>query len=147
MDIRRQLRRLGVTAVVLVLAATLVPRGATAQETARGQVDYAEVVGGPTDVIMVRVRLEPGASQGWHTHPGPVWVVVTSGEVSAYRDDGCSRAYTPGEAFLEQPGRPIDLRNAGLQPAEFAVTQILLAGGPGRVNVDAPTAVCGREAR
>jgi quercetin dioxygenase-like cupin family protein len=99
--IRRQLTVLGVTTTVLVLVATLVPSGATAQEIARGQVDYTEVVGGPTDVIMLRVRLEPGASQGWHTHPGPVWVVVTSGEVSAYRQDGCSRAYTPGEAFLE----------------------------------------------
>ena len=144
MDIRRTLRVLGMTAIVLVLAATLVPRGATAQEITRGQVDYAEVVGGPTDVIMFRNRLEPGASQGWHYHPGPVWVVVTSGEVSVYRQDGCSRVYTPGEAFLEQAGRPIDLRNEGVQPAEFAVTQILLAGGPGRVNVDAPTAVCGR---
>ena len=144
MDIRRQLGVLGVTATVLVLAATLVPTGATAQEIARGQVDYAEVVGGPTDVIMLQVRLEPGVSQGWHTHPGPVWVVVTSGEVSAYRQDGCSRVYTSGEAFLEQPGRPIDLRNEGVQPAEFAVTQVLLAGGPGRVNVDAPSAVCGR---
>ena len=93
---------------------------------------------------MSRGRLEPGASQGWHTHPGAVWVVVTSGELSVYGHDGCSRVYTPGEAFLEQPNRPVDLRNEGTQPAEFAVTQVLLSGVPARVNVDAPTAVCAR---
>ena len=142
MDIPRRLRLFGVTATVLVLAVALVPAGATAQEIARGQVDYAEVVGGPTDVIMVLGRLEPGASQGWHTHPGPVWVVVTQGEVSMYGHDGCRRAYGPGTAFLEPPNRLVDLRNEGSQPAEFAVTQIVLSGVPARVNVDTPTPVC-----
>src|SRR5438309_1829372 len=34
---------------------------------------------GETDFVFQEVTLDPGASTGWHSHPGPLLVVVRSG--------------------------------------------------------------------
>ncbi len=56
----------------------------------------------PSDVVVTRIVQQPGASTGWHTHPGPVIVTVVSGAVTILDGSSCdSRVYGAGEAFIE----------------------------------------------
>src|ERR1700675_4255930 len=42
----------------------------------------------PVADIVVRTNdYAPGSSTGWHTHPGPVFITVTQGEVTFYEVD------------------------------------------------------------
>jgi len=41
----------------------------------------------PTDVHVLENRIAPGGTFGWHSHPGPSFVVVTSGTLTLYRGD------------------------------------------------------------
>lgn len=56
-------------------------------------------------VVQARVTWQPGGTSGWHTHPGPVVVTVTEGEVEVTNARDCeTRTYEAGEAFLD-PGQ------------------------------------------
>ncbi len=55
-------------------------------------------------MAVIRVTVQPGARFPWHTHPGPVLVAVTQGElVYVYADDCVERRYPAGTAFVD-PG-------------------------------------------
>ena len=44
---------------------------------------------GPTDVLQTDLIFQPGATTGWHIHPGPVVVVVKSGALTEIHSNGC----------------------------------------------------------
>jgi len=102
--------------------------GVTNQPLGFGQAPYAAAVDGPANVALARVTLEAGRSSGWHSHPGPGWVVVTAGTLSLYRLDGCQTLYSAGTAFLEEPGDIHDARNETDEPVEFLVSFTVPAG-------------------
>jgi quercetin dioxygenase-like cupin family protein len=52
-----------------------------------GKGDFKAEAKAPTDIVMRRHDYEPGSTTGWHTHPGPVFVMVIEGEVSFYEYD------------------------------------------------------------
>ena len=57
---------------------------------------------GPVDIVSLRVTFaKAGGSAGWHIHPGPVFVVITSGELSVWTEDCEKTVYGVGEAFFE----------------------------------------------
>ena len=58
-----------------------------------------------SDAVLQHVRLESGQSTGWHSHPGPVIVIVVSGQLEYYdADDPCrSISYPAGTGFVD-PG-------------------------------------------
>ena len=58
-----------------------------------------------TDAKALRVEFAPGAASKPHTHPGPVFVVVVSGEVESSLDDGPVHTYKAGDAWYEAPGQ------------------------------------------
>ena len=74
-------------------------------------------------VVVTKNTVQPGASSGWHSHPGGAIVVVNSGEITTYRiarnddqEDGASSrciitTYTTGQAFIERPGELLNARN------------------------------------
>jgi quercetin dioxygenase-like cupin family protein len=69
-----------------------------------------------TEVVMTQVTIHAGASSGWHTHPGPGFIVVTSGTLTLYRvihNDCVKSTYGPGEGFVETPGVVHIARNEG----------------------------------
>ena len=79
----------------------------------------------------------PGATSGWHKHPGIVLAVVKSGTVT--RKSKCERTetFTAGQAFTEVGAHFV--RNPGTEPAVLAITQILPADAPAfRVDIDKP---------
>lgn len=55
-------------------------------------------------VVTARLVMQPGAAFPWHTHPGPVIVTVTQGELIYQQASDCvERSYGPQDAFVD-PG-------------------------------------------
>ena len=109
----------------------------------RGQLEFSEAVGGPADVYVGWIAMDPGSTYGgWHTHPGPVWVVVVNGELSVYGADGCRRLYAAGTAYVAQADTLYDLRNESDQPVELAFAGVFRAGQPASTAAEPPAARC-----
>ncbi len=71
----------------------------------------------PTDVMVLKVVVDPGGSSGWHHHPGIVIVAVQSGSVTV-TDSDCNRStYGPGlpngAVFTESGDEPGLVTSAG----------------------------------
>lgn len=65
-----------------------------------------EVIGvnGAQQTVVQQIVLLPNGSTGWHSHPGPVVVLVKSGSLTLYSGDDptCTpRTYSAGEAFVD----------------------------------------------
>lgn len=59
-------------------------------------------------VLFAKVMWEPEGTSGWHTHPGPVIVNVTEGQIEIVHAEDCStQTYSCGDAFLD-PGTHIE---------------------------------------
>lgn len=59
------------------------------------------------EVIVQNVTIDPAATTGWHSHHGPVVVVVAAGTMTLYQGDDPSctpHVYTTGEVFID-PGQ------------------------------------------
>jgi quercetin dioxygenase-like cupin family protein len=92
----------------------------------------------PTELVFVRVTLQPGGSTGWHTHPGPLLAVVESGTLTHY-DRGChAQTYTAGQAFKETQRVHMGA-NETSAPVVLDVTYIVPGGGPLSDDAAAPT--------
>ena len=58
----------------------------------------------PSRTFVARFTVQPGAQFPWHTHPGPVIVNVTEGELVYVAAEDCvARSYPAGTAFVD-PG-------------------------------------------
>lgn len=65
-----------------------------------------EVINAPDarETVMQQIVFAPGGQTGWHSHPGPVVVLIKSGVMSFYDGDDptCTvRTYTAGQAFVD----------------------------------------------
>jgi quercetin dioxygenase-like cupin family protein len=55
-----------------------------------------------SNLAVGRFTVQPGAQFPWHTHPGPVLVTVTHGELVYVMADDCSEhSYPAGTAFVD----------------------------------------------
>lgn len=77
----------------------------------------------PVDVATLEVTFAPGATAGWHFHPGPVFVVIRSGTLSVWNEDCVKNTYSAGSTFFEA-GRSESL----LVKNESATTPALVYG-------------------
>ena len=69
-----------------------------------GQLGIKFQTSGPVDVVTAEVTfVKNGGSAGWHTHPGPVFVVVRSGTLSVW-DEHCTKTTYPAGTVLFEPG-------------------------------------------
>ena|SRR6266446_3511592 len=57
-------------------------------------------VKGPSDVLQTLLVFQPGAGTGWHTHPGPV-VVVVKVALTETHSNGCVTVHPAGSAFFQ----------------------------------------------
>lgn len=92
---------------------TILARGAF---TAQTDIKIKSTLGGErrvmnvkdsAEVIVQNVTIAPGAQTGWHSHHGPVVVVVAAGTMTLYQADDATctgESYTVGEAFVD-PGQ------------------------------------------
>jgi quercetin dioxygenase-like cupin family protein len=82
-------------------------------------------------VITMKFTVEPGGVFGWHQHSGPVWAIVTQGNLTYYfSDPDCSSVeYPAGSVFMDQGDYTHNARNEGSVPVEIIVTFMLPDGG------------------
>ena len=100
---------------------------------------------GLSDAYVVDNTFAPGATTGWHTHPGPSLIFVRSGSVTNYSGDepGCAgQTYNAGDSFVDEGGDHVHmLRNPNTtETAETIAVQILPQGAPRKTDADEPKA-------
>jgi quercetin dioxygenase-like cupin family protein len=61
---------------------------------------------GDWECRVVEFRVPPGGDNtfGWHSHPGPKFVMITAGALTKYEADGTSAVYPAGTGFVDAPG-------------------------------------------
>lgn len=102
---------------------------------------------GASDVHVVRNTFQPGGHSGWHTHPGPSLITVTSGTIWVYSGDDptCTpQIHTAGTGFVDPGGSQVHLlRNEGSDPAVTVAVQLLPTGASMRTDVSPAPVDCG----
>jgi quercetin dioxygenase-like cupin family protein len=96
------------------------------------------------DTVMQQIVITPGGHTGWHSHPGPVVVLIKSGTMSFYDGDDptCTvRTYTVGQAFIDSGQGHVHIaRNEGSSNLELWATyfDVPTEGPAPRFRIDAP---------
>ncbi len=98
---------------------------------------------GVSDIYVTRNEVVAGGQSGWHTHPGPSFIIVTQGSVTVYDGDDptCTpHVYTAGtanNAFVDSGGGHVHLiRNETGSVATTIAVQLIPAGA--RRRQDSP---------
>src|SRR5687768_6183796 len=144
-------RRLAATAVALLIAAVSVTValatpaiGTVATLFARGTLTTpvnANADGvklrthGSTDHAVQTITFAPGATSGWHRHPGVVLVTVQSGTLKHYESDCSSDTIAAGQTFWESGPEAIVVRNEDHHDNVVVyVSYIIPTGAPLRID-------------
>jgi hypothetical protein len=100
---------------------------------------------GASDLYVQQNTWQPGGSTGWHTHPGPSFVIVTQGSVTTYDGDdhGCTphvyTANTAHNAFVDPgDGHVHIIRNETGAVAQTIAVQLIPAGATRRQDAPDP---------
>lgn len=141
---------IGVLVLVMNSATTLAtpPTGGGAPFTYRATIpafhsdsnDFKAFQKDPEDVVVRQLTFAPGGNSGWHSHPGPVLVLVTQGSVVNYHADDptCTgQTIAAGQGFVESPGDVHMVRNEGTGTAVLVATFLDVPVG-GVFRIDAP---------
>ena len=83
------------------------------------------------DLVTQTITFAPGATSGWHAHPGVVLVTVASGSLVRYDATCAAKTYTDHtarSAFIESGDHPGLVRNETASPAVVYVTYIVPRG-------------------
>lgn len=94
-----------------------------------------------SDVYVVRNTIIPGGQSGWHTHPGPSLITVTTGQITVYEGDGLCQAtvYGPNDGAIDLgSGHLHNIKNEGSVNAVTVVVQIIPTGATRRTDADQP---------
>ncbi len=99
----------------------------------------------PSQMVVARITVNPGAQFPWHTHPGPVLVNVTQGHLTYVQVSDCvPRAYPAGTAFVD-PGRG-NVHTAYAGPAGATLVAVFFevsGSGPLTIPVSGHDGSCG----
>jgi quercetin dioxygenase-like cupin family protein len=122
---------------ISVVAGTFDPLKVKKSGEARVTVKTKEDV----DIVSANATLAPGGTTGWHSHPGPVFVVVKRGPLTVYNAPQCQpQVYLTGEGFVEgYPDQVHAVRNEGTGEAEFVATFIIPVGAARRIDEPQPS--------
>jgi quercetin dioxygenase-like cupin family protein len=102
---------------------------------------------GPIEVAVQRLVAVPGATFGWHCHPGPTIVTVLSGTLSFYHAEDCTVRidYGPGQSFSNLPSEIHLARNEGSVELVVYASYFVPARTPAvalRIDQPSPGAEC-----
>jgi quercetin dioxygenase-like cupin family protein len=105
--------------------------------------DFKIFSANPTDTVVLTTTIGPGGSTGWHSHPGPAFIVVTQGTLTLYdgNDPACTpHVYGPGTGFLDPGlGHVHIARNEGTTPVTVVQTYLNVPPGSSpRIDAPAP---------
>jgi predicted metal-dependent enzyme (double-stranded beta helix superfamily) len=100
---------------------------------------------GNTDMYVQQNTWQPGGTTGWHTHPGPSFIVVTQGSLTVYEgnDPTCTphvyTANTANNSFVDIGGGAVHLvRNETNAVAQAIAVQLTPAGATRREDAADP---------
>ena len=153
------MKRVAILGAIVALALSVTtasatpPSGVTAVVLARGtnQVTDTLTAGAGLDVVTQMITFAPGATTGWHSHPGEVAVTVVSGTISLWRTPGtpeqpnCTqRDVTAGQGWVA-PGSGIEFdlaRNQTASPTVVIVTYVNIPVGSTALLIPQMTNPC-----
>ncbi len=100
---------------------------------------------GDSDLYVQQNTWLPGGTTGWHTHPGPSFVIVTQGSITVYdgNDPTCTpHVYTAGtanNAFIDPGDGHVHLvRNETGAVAQAIAVQLIPSGSVRRQDAPDP---------
>jgi quercetin dioxygenase-like cupin family protein len=84
-----------------------------------------------SDMVVVKVTLDPDGVSDWHSHPGPGLIAVAEGTITiTYAEDCVPRPYSAGDAFMEPGNVVMRADNFGDTDAIVYVTFLGIPDGP-----------------
>ncbi len=143
-------------AVLVIVATALATPGSGATFTALapvaqfGEINAKAKIGGweseivtkgASDLHVTQIALTPGGHGGWHSHPGPTFVLVKSGTATFYEgnDASCTPRVLPaGSGHFERTGDAHIVRNEGTEALVFVVVHLIPAGATRRTDEPDP---------
>lgn len=146
---------MGIVGVALYAGNVLAtpPSGVTPTLLAKGRFDVIDAktktghwtarirTKGSSDLEVLEVRIAPGGTFGWHSHPGPSLVIVKSGTATVYSGDDrrCRPHVVPaGSGFVDNGGDVHVVRNEGSVELVNVVTSLIPAGADRRIDEPDP---------
>lgn len=91
-----------------------------------------------TDLAVDQLTVQPGGFSGWHSHAGPIYLTVKSGQITWFDANCVPRTYKAGDSFIE------DSHNTHFVENQTGEVTILIAvaprpkGAPGRLDEPEP---------
>jgi hypothetical protein len=107
-------------------------------------VDYKAEAKSPVDFVVRRHDYAIGGYTGWHTHPGPVFITVTQGELTYYHygDPTCTpHVVTAGHGLVDD-GMGHMVRNESGATAQDVSVIMAPVGGAFRGELNPPNPDC-----
>jgi quercetin dioxygenase-like cupin family protein len=123
---------------------TLIAKGRFAQFDAKAKTGHWTSrlkTKGESDLEVLEVKIAPGGSFGWHSHPGPSMVIVKSGTATFYMGDdpNCTpHIVQAGQGFIDHGGDVHLVRNEGDVELVNIVTSLIPAGAERRIDEPSP---------
>ena len=93
---------------------------------------------GDWECRVVHFHIAAGGDTGWHSHPGPVFVMIKSGTMTLEQSDGSTAVYPPGTGFVEDVRRVHIARNKGDVELVFDAFILIPVGAPVRIDEPKP---------
>ena len=115
-----------------------------------GRIDTKGTIGGwsatmtttrASDLHVLSNRIAPGGTFGWHTHPGPSFVIVKSGTATVYlgADPKCrAHRYRAGSGFVDRGLDVHVVRNEGPVDLVTVVVSFVPKGAVRRIDARDP---------
>ena len=96
---------------------------------------------GQIEVAVQRIVALPGATFGWHSHPGPTIVTVLSGTLTLYHAEDCTTGidYLAGESFSNLPDEVHLARNNSESVNLVIYASYFVPVGTGSLRIDQPS--------
>ena len=102
-------------------------------------VDFDAKAKEPLDIVVRQHDYAPGGTTGWHSHPGPVFITVKTGQLTFYEvdDPTCTpKVVNAGEGYVDS-GHGHIARNESGAPATDISVILAPVGQPFRSNLSA----------
>ena len=96
---------------------------------------------GASNLAISEIKVAPGGFFGWHSHPGPSFVIVKSGTSTFYDGDDpdCTPQVHPaGTAYVDPGGMVHTARNEGTTELVLLVMRLIPQGANPRDDQPAP---------
>nr|WP_231992074.1 cupin domain-containing protein [Mycobacterium sp. ACS4331] len=98
--------------------------------------------GAASNLIVQDLVIKPGASSGWHTHPGPEYSVINAGTVALQTADACAvTEYSDGQVVFIPAGVAHRVANHTDHDAQVVATYTVPVDTP--LRGDAPDVCAG----